>query len=98
MDNKYKINCTEGFKADYKIKEADGKTYIELSAVSDKAGKLNLWLTWFEEATATGATFSPTSHIGRTIIPDWGPWNYHHACGSAPFYSSVDFNDKKRQN
>ncbi|MBE7056074.1 MAG: alpha-galactosidase [Ruminococcaceae bacterium] len=94
MDSKFKINCTEGFRAEYEIKEENDKTFIEISAFSEKADKLNLWLTWFEEATATGATFSPTGHIGRTIVPDWGGWNYHHACGSAPFYSSVDYNDK----
>ncbi len=93
MKEKYILNCSDGFKSDFEIKESDGITYIYLSAVSEKPKKMNLSITWFEEAIGVSSTFSPTGHIGRTIVPDWGAMNHHHACGSAPFYSAVDYND-----
>lgn len=93
MDSKYTLNCTEGFKAEYKITESDGKLYIDLSAVSEKPNKLNLSIVWFEEALGAHSTYSATGFVGRALPPDWGGIFYSHCAGSAPFYCAVDNND-----
>lgn len=90
-----KLTCSDGFTADYSVKDENDITYITISAKSDYPAKLSLALTWEEYVMGAVSRWAPMFFKDKSIPADWDErWPESNAMCCAPILTLVGYNDE----